>query len=299
MDEVDNTAAAISLAQAAGDYTNSDKELEVYLHHVWYTIYWMMKQIPYNDTRQDRMVDLIKSFSDNHPFQDDPPRSDYQDLWRDLPGALSIWWQYALAAPITPKLSERAAACPEPCPIPPQLYPIILSPVKWANLNAFLARLVSKMGSNTTMEGRSLTYFRLTAHALYALLDALEDANDEDELAKRLPAAACWILYGGLYLKSLYVEYHEEIQPAERECKRWPWSAGDIYTGSMGFNSERWNFWKDRFHWLRVNPGLRHETRQWAAESWRKMSSLDSDNTRVDGGHVGDHFHHSTDHSPP
>jgi hypothetical protein len=268
--ESDPSQTAKRIANMALDYQTSDEGFKTFISHFWLTILWLAKQLPHSSHGLDKIVALLVELQKQTP---PPLRPQYRwsslPFWKSLPGLTFAVIQYRYGAPLCPPYAERPGILLEN-----RQYDFTLSANEWTNLNAFLARLLAAVGHQTSEEYLYLI-FHLSCEGLYCLLDALEDCNDVDQQITFTAPAACWILYSGRQLNQLTQLY--PYQGPERETKRLPWSAGDMYQGAVGFNKEHWAFWKERFKVLKEAESLQTVTREWAKQAWEKMEEIDSE----------------------
>ncbi|KAI1074278.1 hypothetical protein F5B20DRAFT_574191 [Whalleya microplaca] len=108
---------------------------------------------------------------------------------------------------------------------------------EWLNLNSFVARL---FGTSTKGFGN---------FAIWELRNGLEEDDEETRSAairdNRVRVACEWVLQGGrrLLRESSLNSFTTEPEDAAHGS---PFRAGPLFSGSRGYNLERWGFWKRR-----------------------------------------------------
>jgi hypothetical protein len=266
-----SAVAAKTVASMALDYQYSDENFEDFVSHFWLTVLWLAKQLAPTSPIHAKIVAMLLELQKQPPPSLQPKnRPFWYIFWEGLPGITLAIFQYRYGAPSNPTYAERLG------PYANRKYSVTLTATEWTNLNAFLARLLEAIGHQTT-KGASYLAFQLASEGLYCLLDALEDRNTVDQQADYMPSAACWILYAGRQLNEM-TQYHPHQGP-ERISRRFPWSAGDLYEGPVGFNKEHWGFWKERFETLKEDESLDEVTRDWATKSWEEMGAIEAERT--------------------
>ncbi|KAL9063033.1 MAG: hypothetical protein Q9157_008465, partial [Trypethelium eluteriae] len=244
--------------------------------YLWEIVFWLIKQIPANDHRQDQLVVLVSeirnipSSSNNYASRRDS-KGPCHTSWADLPSFYTVWLDFEREAPLG---SLRASRDPHTTSHEPQNSTaeiwggVPLTGIEWANLHTFLARL------------HSATDFRdLELRGMFALLDALEEELTPQLADDLVPAAAHWIAYAGKKLRD-----HQIVYPgSERDdqIKRSPSSRGPLYAGPHGFCGERWTFWKTRFRILSEWGDLEEGTREAAGRAAEEMEALDQGQVRL------------------
>lgn len=113
---------------------------------------------------------------------------------------------------------------------------------EWLNLNSFIARLFNLKGE------------RFGNFAIWELRNGLEeDASDAGSAAvanARVRIASEWVRRSGVRLwnESVQCTFSNEIEDRTHGS---PYRGGPLFSGTRGFNLERWGFWKRRLVELR------------------------------------------------
>ncbi|KAK2754557.1 hypothetical protein FQN54_006958 [Arachnomyces sp. PD_36] len=234
--------------------SNDTPTTEGHLWDLWYSVLHCARRTPWRDSAsQNRLLDLVRALG----ARPDPPLPTQMTIplkqdWMWSSGKL--WSKLLMLGPST---RECWNDCPrgESDTSPPEIH-------AWTNINAFVAAI--------TKEG--LSNFWL--YAIWAMRSGLEESpkarssvGDHD---LHVPAAAVWIMVAGEEIRK-----RDDVWEASRTGGD-PACGGDLWKGKRGFCTERWDFWKSRFNTLRQQEGLWAETREIAAEAFRKMESLDN-----------------------
>ncbi|KAJ8082469.1 hypothetical protein PM082_008324 [Marasmius tenuissimus] len=139
---------------------------------------------------------------------------------------------------------------------------------QWANLNAFVSRIVVAQ----------LSDFEL--YAIWTLRDALESPElDEGDasLNGHVPAAAQWIFIAG----SLIYENDREWSPPPNQGN--PARGGPLAPDvKKGFSKERWALWKKGFQAVSKNSGsqVAEGTKGTATKALQKMEEIENKSQR-------------------
>lgn len=108
---------------------------------------------------------------------------------------------------------------------------------EWLNLNSFIARLFNIKGQ------------RFANFALWEMRNGLEEDADDggtsDVANARVLVASEWIRRSGprIWNECVMSTFSDEPEDATHGS---PYRGGALFTGSGGFNLERWGFWKRR-----------------------------------------------------
>jgi len=142
------------------------------------------------------------------------------------------------------------------------------TPTQWRNLNAFISVLVAENAVEKHL------WFPETG--LIVLWHTLEFHRSAYDLEDNIPVAATWILTAGSWMRE-----HREME------LQIPWVAleDDVqyYDGpQIGFNDERWQFWKSKFQDLTTRNDLTAEAKTWAQNAADHMDSLDLESTSIE-----------------
>jgi len=243
------------------DYT------EGLLWDLWYGVLHAAKRIPWRDGEAAhlRLVALVRALKD----RPDPP------LPKPMTKALQnncIWesgtlWSWLLV--LGPSAGESWNDCPG-CGAGYELPEIHA----WTNVNAFVARLTDLEVCNfRTYCGCSMRVGLETeptdtdpGHRRPATATAQQNAH--------VPEAAVWIMVLGKKLFDLAAE--ETSGNSKRENFSGGGPLWEEHTDQPTLSRARWRFWKERLRILRDRETLSQETRDIAAEAFRKMEEIEN-----------------------
>ena len=148
---------------------------------------------------------------------------------------------------------------------------------QWLNLNSFIARLWTSVGSGTDAT------IEFEFYAGVALRSALEGYSDFTGTARReedrkndgaldcdVAVAAEWIDQAG---SVIYAASHGkdggEPAPEDKACP------GTLYHGPQNFCDERWQFWKKRFGEISTEEGVSEKSKSRALEAKLAMEKIE------------------------
>ncbi|KAL0577541.1 hypothetical protein V5O48_004439 [Marasmius crinis-equi] len=136
---------------------------------------------------------------------------------------------------------------------------------RWANINAFVARIVN---------ARLLDF---DMYAIWSLREALESSDlskGDGSLNGLIPAAAQWIFIAGSFI----YQSDREWNPPPNQGN--PARGGPLIADvKQGFSKERWAFWKKGFETVSKNTGdpVAEKTREMAREAIEKMGEIETE----------------------
>lgn len=115
---------------------------------------------------------------------------------------------------------------------------------EWLNLNSFIARLF-----NGLVVG-------FANFAIFELRNGLEEDDDVPQpiADARIRVACEWVIQSRWRLLQLSLLNSRSTEP-EDATHGSPYRGGALYSGTRGFNLERWGFWKRRLAELRKDVG--------------------------------------------
>ena len=225
--------------------------LQSFLWGLWAEIRDLIKGIPHSHPWQDRMVELLSAIKEIPrlvtPEMEELERVWGMTFWQDLPvfGAeLRESWNDAPWK----KLPDDSPMYSEDHPFPPNV---------WASLNAFTARITA---------ARVLNFEH---YAIWILSHTLEEERTNEEVDDNLPAAAMWITYAGQIVYHNAAKDHPDSTETHQTHIRY------LRKFTKPFSMERWNFWKERFEFLRDHEVLKQITRDSAGEALSKMVEIE------------------------
>src|ERR1700743_3138680 len=80
----------------------------------WGTLFWIVKQLPPDDSRQNSLIKLLIKIREQPP--PGQGRVAYEELyvssqfWKDLPQWRAIWAAYELQAPLIPPMRDQRSS---------------------------------------------------------------------------------------------------------------------------------------------------------------------------------------------
>jgi hypothetical protein len=272
--------AAIELVNNLLSYTkqheNSREDWELYFKSLAFTITWLVKQLPHDNSNHDRIITAVLQMQK----QSQPLENERQGLFLycmfDMFG-FSLW-----TSPLDPPFSERDTVYMSNRPVaqlrqgPPSDCRLTTSPQEWTNLNSYYARLMSVMTPGTgthALHLHEVAYFHvLRTESTAIIADALEYDNEANLMDKILPAACCWILFAGALYRRVSWDPDGQFKPSSgREII----NPGPQYSGKGLISVDRWNYWRERLLELTQDDSLSECARRWTANASKAMMEIE------------------------
>lgn len=236
--------------------SNSHDSLEGEFWDLWYSVAHAAKRLPWEteSDQQEKLLELVKAIKARPNPVSPYKKEEIEDSW---PGALTTTTLWSSLIMIGAAFRETWNDSPGGGS---GLQPPEIS--AWANVNAFVARMVRDDVSNFWI------------YCIWAMRDGLENQQDDSMLDALVPAAVAWVMVLG---KELYNK-EEDLTPKEKNQGN-PAMGGYWYGEKEipGFNRKRWGVWKERFGVIGGLEGVSEETRRLAKMAFEEME-------RVEGG---------------
>lgn len=231
----------------------------------WYGVLHAARRIPWRDGEADhlRLVALVRALKDR---PDPPPPKPMTKALRNnwIWASESFWSTLMLLGPSARESWNDFPGCGAGYELP-EIH-------AWTNVNAFIAHLTD------------LEVADFLLYSVWAMREGLETEPTDDDRSHHRPAtaitqqnalvppAAVWILVLG---KKLY-----DLTAAD-ETLEWGNASGGgplwrEHSDAPTLTRERWRFWKERLGILRNRETLSQETREIAAEAFRKMEEIEN-----------------------
>ncbi|KAI1406825.1 hypothetical protein F5Y13DRAFT_176247 [Hypoxylon sp. FL1857] len=208
----------------------------------WSALNHIASRIPYRHYGQDVLVSIIRKLNE-------------VEGWKGLP---DIWIEMRECWNQCPSGEPKSKDDPE------------FTEEEWLSLNSFAARLYGGLGVGS-----------FTSFAVYQVSDGLEgERKDKDQPGPetRLRVACEWVIQSGrrLMRESLLNSYANPLEKLESRYSN-PYSIGPLFTGSRGFNLERWGFWKRRLIEVREDKGYGESTYELIDEAVETMAAIEKE----------------------
>ncbi|KAL7938502.1 hypothetical protein V8C35DRAFT_80149 [Trichoderma chlorosporum] len=238
---LNGSAGAEAAADGIDKLCPRNEDAEGFLWSLWGVLIGVSKQIPLDDARLRKLVEILKALSAKQRGTVEIWGSQHE-LWADMPlfGAV---------------MREAWNGSPEFNDSPDQASKI----AQWLSLNSFAARLLSA------------SVQPWTNFAIWELRDGLEEPLSTDKARDtHLMTTSEWIVQAG---KILYDETQKSVQLEEQATR-------SLRPGSLieeiesGFNQERWGFWKKRLEELSAKAGA--EAKERAEKALEAMKGLEA-----------------------
>ncbi|KAF8906980.1 hypothetical protein CPB84DRAFT_1744776 [Gymnopilus junonius] len=255
-----DTAKAIDQLFPLNRPRDGDKENEEpasFLFEMWGVVIDVAQQLPWKDTRQDRLVDIIRALKDLPES-----KAIQMNSW----GELEVWADLPLLGPV---MTETCYGIN----LDDTSFKQKIIRARQQNFVAFAARLT-----------KSNLADRAHHHAIQDFREALEEEPDPraraylqqgPRLDTYVPLAAAWTLFaGGIVFAHCRVSGSGDNTDVRDRTSR---DGGKNWKGANGFSVERWNFWKKRFGEIKGHNQASEETRGLAAEAQGAMRRIETE----------------------
>jgi hypothetical protein len=253
-------AANLTRNLPTGNYSGEDDYLRsasFYVTGLFDTVEDIAMQTPAGHIYHYRLVALLSALKEQpqpapelrQMIESDYPFDDREFRWDELPSfSYSYYEQFSYKSRFEPWTSQ-------------DVFSDCWTPTQWLNLNTFVSLLVAE-----EVVENDLTFHVSGLLVLWHTLEFRRSAND---LEDNIPSAATWIILAGSWMHK-----HRELAlqipwvPLEDEVLE--------YDGpKVGFNDERWQFWKSKFQYLSARDDLTVDARMCAQKAADHMASLD------------------------
>jgi Protein of unknown function (DUF3632) len=271
-----SVTVAHDILNLAQDFTKSPEAWNFYMLRMAFTTFWLAKQLPDDDSNQDRVVEMVMSIQ----LTANPPSpSNKDDRWLPVLDFLYIYRMHLFEAPLNPSYTEILSTKPyKKKRAPDPEFDVTITTEEWKNLNAFFARLVAALQPGLPLNEQPKYPFWFISEGIYAISEALEYQNSPETLENILPSAACWIIYAGKFFRRLWWVLSKS---GDESSRRVPYSSGPLYKGKVPYCEERWDTWKRRLDALQEMETLSISAGGWIA---RARDSMLVDETAFSAG---------------
>jgi hypothetical protein len=230
------TTFAQELLQISCNFSTVD-QLGFYFLRVAYVTFCLVGQLEHDNFLQDRVVDVIFEFEN---ILNPPP----ERRWNPAFSIFKVYEMFLFKAPLEPPFAEIIVSDPYRYGSPKldADFNIALSVDNWTNLNAFLAKFLTRLiPAEQNIDTGYPIFFEWLA--IWAVIESLEYALDRTTLENNLPASACWLIYASTFYRRLY---WEPLCIDRTSVRRTEGTVGPYYQGKVPFCEDRWNLWKKR-----------------------------------------------------